>query len=79
MRKRQRAVLKPAELREVIACTDEIERQEAKRLRAMVKLAKLRGRSLRGTDEGIELARRHADFVGRYGSEARATMNGKDG
>src|ERR1700722_8188497 len=45
--KRQKAVLRAAEHRELIKLTDEVERREANRLRALVKLAKLRKQSLR--------------------------------
>ncbi len=53
--KRQRAVLKSTELRELIKLTDELERCEAKRLRALVKLAKLRKQSLRDLMEDLGL------------------------
>ncbi len=44
--KRQKFVLKAAEHRELIGMTDEVERREAKRLRALVKLVKLRKQPL---------------------------------
>jgi hypothetical protein len=44
--KRQRCLLSAAEHRELIRLTDQLENREAKRLKALVKLAKLRKQSL---------------------------------
>jgi hypothetical protein len=56
--KRQRLALKAAEHRELIKLTDDLERRETKRLRALVMLAKLRKQSLRDlmTDLGLPRA-----------------------
>jgi hypothetical protein len=51
--KRRKSILKAAEHRELIGMTDEVERREAKRLQALVKLAKLRKQSL--TDVMMDL------------------------
>jgi hypothetical protein len=53
--KRQMSVLTAAEHRELIAMTDEVERKEAKRLQALVKLAKLRKQSLRDVMKDLGL------------------------
>ena len=47
IRKRDEGVLSKTELKELIHLTDKVERQEAKRLKALVSLANLRGQSLR--------------------------------
>jgi hypothetical protein len=44
--KRQEGVLTPEEHRELIRLTDQVERREAKRLQALLKLAKIRKQSL---------------------------------
>jgi hypothetical protein len=46
IRRRQESLLSAAEHRELIRLTDEVERREAKRLRALVKLAELRKQPL---------------------------------
>jgi hypothetical protein len=46
IRRRQESLLSAAEHRELIRLTDQVERREAKRLRALVKLAKLRRQPL---------------------------------
>ena len=46
IRRRQESLLSVLEHRELIQLTDEIEKQEAKRLQALVKLAKLRKQPL---------------------------------
>jgi hypothetical protein len=46
IRRRQQSLLSGAEHRELIRLTDQVERREAKRLRALVKLAELRGQPL---------------------------------
>jgi hypothetical protein len=46
IRRRQESLLSAAEHRELIRLTDQVERREAKRLQALVKLAKLRRQPL---------------------------------
>ena len=46
IRRRQESLLSAAEHRELIQLTDQVERREANRLRALVKLAKLRKQPL---------------------------------
>jgi hypothetical protein len=56
--KRERDVLTPAEHRELIRLTDVMERREAKRLQALIKLARLRKKSLRDLIEDLGLPSR---------------------
>ncbi len=44
----QESLLSTAEHRELIQLTDQVEKKEAKRLQALVKLAKLRKQTLKG-------------------------------
>ena len=57
IRKRDEGVLSTTELDELIHLTDKVERQEAKRLKALVKLANLREQSLRSLMKELGLPR----------------------
>ena len=57
IRKRGDGVLTPTELEELIPLTNRLERQEAKRLKALVKLANLREQSLRSLMKELGLPR----------------------
>jgi IS4 transposase len=55
IRRRQESLLSAADLRELIRLTDQIEKREAKRLQALVKLAKLRNVPLRSLMKDLGL------------------------
>ncbi|MBI1831437.1 MAG: hypothetical protein HYR84_08310 [Planctomycetes bacterium] len=55
IRRREESLLSAAEHRELIHLTDQIERKEAKRLQALVKLAKLRKMPLRSLMKDLGL------------------------